>query len=155
MTVFILNLASADLTYCLINLPIDVLQKLQYRWKWSLPVCQFVANIRYSNAYADWMSLAMIAFCLCYKVTKPRKETIFSSTRNRIFILVFIRMYGFILLIPTNLRVKTYIQILYLPNIYYLVNQFLSWKIVFFRFLVNLDSKKMTLNCIVLFNLEH
>ena len=61
---------------------------------------------RYSNAYADWMSLAMIALCLCYKVTKPRKETIFSSTRNRIFILVFIRMYGFILLIPTNLRVK-------------------------------------------------
>ena len=129
MTVFILNLASADLTYCLINLPIDVLRKLQYRWKWSLPVCQFVANIRYSNAYADWMSLAMIALCLCYKVTKPRKETIFSSTRNRIFILVFIRMYGFILLIPTNLRVKNYYlhtYILYLLNIYYLVNDFLS-----------------------------
>ena len=128
MTVFILNLAFADLTYCLINLPIDVLHKLHYRWEWSLPVCQFVANIRYSNAYADWMSLAMIAWCLCYKVTKPRKETIFSSTRNRIFILVFIRMYGFILLIPTNLRVKNYLHtyILYLPNIYYLVNHFLS-----------------------------
>ena len=47
MTVFILNLAFADLTYCLINLPIDVLQKLHHRWEWSLPVCQFVANIRY------------------------------------------------------------------------------------------------------------
>ena len=116
MTVFILNLASADLTYCLINLPIDVLRKLQYRWKWSLPVCQFVANIRYSNAYADWMSLAMIALCLCYKVTKPRKETIFSSTRNRIFILVFIRMYGFILLIPTNLRVKNYLHTYIIPS---------------------------------------
>ena len=106
MTVFILNLAFADLLYCSINLPIYVVHQLQYEWKWNLPFCQFIANIRYSNAYADWMSLAMIALCLNFNITKPRKETILSSRRNRILILVFIRLYGFILLMPTNFGVR-------------------------------------------------
>ena len=113
MTVFILNLAFADLTYCLINLPIDVLRKLQYRWEWSLPVCQFVANIRYSNAYADWMSIAMVAVCRRSTVTNPGKITLFSSRRNRIIMLISIRIYSLSLLIPTNFGVSSVLTSLF------------------------------------------
>ena len=63
-------------------------------------------QICFSNAYADWMSLAMIAASLCSEVTSLGQQTIFSSRRNRILILIFIRVYGFVLLIPTNLGVS-------------------------------------------------
>ena len=126
VTVFILNLAFADLMYCSINLPIVVIQKLNQDWTLDLPTCRCLTNIRYrwvcfdkysasninnlkicfSNAYADWMSLAMIAASLCSEVTSLGQQTIFSSRRNRILILIFIRIYGFVLLIPTNLGVS-------------------------------------------------
>ena len=62
-TVFILNLAVADLLYCLVNLP---LYYSQYDnpdlWKNSTVGCQAAGLLRYTNAAADWMSLAGIAF---------------------------------------------------------------------------------------------
>ena len=47
VTVFILNLAFADLMYCSINLPIVVIQKLYQDWTLDLPTCRCLTNIRY------------------------------------------------------------------------------------------------------------
>ena len=61
-TVFILNLAVADLLYCLVNLP---LYYSQYNnpevWQRSPAGCIAAAVTRHTNAAADWMSLAGIA----------------------------------------------------------------------------------------------
>ena len=109
-TVFILNLALADLLYCLINLPLLALQKSGHDWNLGLTFCKIIANIRYSNAYADWMSLAMIAVSRCSSVTNPGKVTIFASRKARISILIGIRIYALTLLIPTNLSVGTLVS---------------------------------------------
>ncbi|XP_037068751.1 protein trapped in endoderm-1-like [Pollicipes pollicipes] len=64
-TVFILNLAVADLLYCLVNLPLYYLQYSRPSL-WRDPAhgfaCPLAGVLRYTNAAADWMSLAGIAF---------------------------------------------------------------------------------------------
>ena len=67
-----------------------------------------IKNNLYSNAYADWMSIAMIALCLNRKVTNLLQDNIFSSKRNMIMIVVFIRLYGILLLLPTNFGVSIF-----------------------------------------------
>lgn len=64
-TVFILNLAVADLMYCLVNLPLYYSQySMPQHWRkpGTENICMFVGLLRYTNAAADWMSLAGIAF---------------------------------------------------------------------------------------------
>ena len=62
-TVFILNLAVADLLYCLLNLPLYYSQYDKPEdWRDSKTGCRVVGLLRYTIAAADWMSLAGIAF---------------------------------------------------------------------------------------------
>ena len=61
-TVFILNLAVADLLYCLVNLPLYYSQYDKPElWKRSPVGCRVAALLRYTVAAADWMTLAAIA----------------------------------------------------------------------------------------------
>ncbi len=60
-TLFILNLALSDLLYCVINLPLYAVQFFSGRWPWGASSCVASAAFRYVNAFADWMSLALIA----------------------------------------------------------------------------------------------
>ena len=61
-TVFILNLAVADLLYCLVNLPLYYSQYDNPEvWKNSTMGCRAASLLRYTIAAADWMSLAGIA----------------------------------------------------------------------------------------------
>ena len=62
-TVFILNLAVADLLYCLVNLPLYYSQYNRPEvWRESPAGCRAAGLLRYMIAAADWMSLAGIAF---------------------------------------------------------------------------------------------
>ena len=105
-TIFILNLALADLLYCAFNFSFFILLFVHKKWDWGASLCILDANIRYSNALAAWMSVAMVAASLCITIINPGKQTIISSRKNQIFIIVCIRIYGFLLLIPTNLKVN-------------------------------------------------
>ena len=73
----------------------------------------YIQLFRYSNAYADWMSIAMVAVCRRSTVTNPGKITLFSSRRNRIIMLISIRIYSLSLLIPTNFGVSSVLTSLF------------------------------------------
>ena len=63
---------------------------------------------------SEWMSVALVAASLCIKITNPGKITILCSRKNRIIIVICIRIYGLILFIPTYSGVsfmKTFFEI--------------------------------------------
>ena len=70
---FILNLAFSEMLYCITNLPMYsvevglaylgmIPQVLLRSWPGSHMSCQAFAMFRYFNAFASWMSVAMVAF---------------------------------------------------------------------------------------------
>ena len=63
---------------------------------------------------SEWMSVALVAASLCIKITNPGKITILCSRKNRIIIVICIRIYGLILFIPTYSGVsfmKTFLKL--------------------------------------------
>ena len=101
-----MNLAFSDLIYCALCLSTNAISLIKEKWEWGIHLCIIYANILHATAYSAFMSVAMIALSRCIAVTNIGKPTIFSSKRNQILIVVSIRLYGFILLIPTNLKVN-------------------------------------------------
>ncbi len=61
-TIFILNLAVADFSYSLINLPLYATTYLSHGWPLGQDFCVIYASFRDANAYAEWMALAAVAF---------------------------------------------------------------------------------------------
>ena len=104
-TDFVMNLALADFLYCAFNFSFFILSFVRKKFDLGIGFCVIDANIRYSNSIAAWLSVSMVAASLCITITNPGRKTIFSSRKNRILIIVAIRIYGFLLLIPTNLKV--------------------------------------------------
>ena len=107
--IFILNLALADFLYCFLCLSVHTILFIYKKWVWGFNVCIIFANIVHANAYSCWLSVAMIALSRCISVVNSGKSTILSSRRNQIIIILSIRIYGFAILIPTNLKVMTMI----------------------------------------------
>ena len=70
-TIFVINLAFADFLYCTVNLPLYALNYLNQGWFWGKNLCQISTAFRYVNAFADWMSVAMIAVSRCLTLTRP------------------------------------------------------------------------------------
>ena len=105
-TDFILNLAFCDLMYCLFNYPTWCIQYLSTSWHWGKVYCIINANIRFSNAYSSYMSVALVAWSRCLVKMKAGKKTIITSRRNRLIIFVLVRIYSFVLLIPANFHVR-------------------------------------------------
>ena len=108
--IFILNLAFADLMYCGIDLSLNAYQYFYPKWEWGIFSCQIISNIRFSNPFAEWMSLALVAASRCYSIIRPEKSKVFFSKCNLILIVIFNRIYGFALLIPFNFGVMLTFQ---------------------------------------------
>ena len=106
-TAFVMNLAIADLLYCAINLPIYSLQFFYQTWDLGWYLCYHTANFRYINAFADWMSVALIAVSRCITVTRIKNFEKFFNKRNRRIIIAFVWIYSVAILIPTYLEVFT------------------------------------------------
>lgn len=108
MTIFVLNLAFADLLYCTVNLPLYTIQYLLRRWPLSFNMCVAFASSRYFIAAADWMSLALIAFSRCIALTRPSlAKKLFSSTNGKLFI-VGTWAYAAIVIVPFVFEVRRY-----------------------------------------------
>ena len=60
------------------------------------------------NAFADWMSLAVIAVNRCLLITNPDACSKMHTKRNLIIIIASIWIYAFILLIPVISGVQTW-----------------------------------------------
>ena len=105
----------------------------------------YLANIRYFNAFADWMSVALVAASRCITVTKPKLlYKIFSVKKYRILILCSVWIYGIILLIPTNLGVNT--SNFFNKGIILYQPEYVKY---YFRCLENLDSIAILENAIL------
>ena len=111
-TDFILNLAFCDLMYCLFNHPTWCLQYLSTSWRLGKLYCIINGNIRFSNAYSAYMSVALVAWSRCLVTVRAGKVSIISSRKNRIIIFVMVRVYSLVLLIPTNLQVSARVKII-------------------------------------------
>ena len=106
VTIFVLNLAFAELLYCILNLPYLVYLHLNQKWDLGIQSCKISATLRYINLFANYMSVAMIATSRCVMVTKPKYFTNFLQKKNRVFILSCTWLYGLILVLPTNFEVS-------------------------------------------------
>ena len=63
-TAFILNLAFADILYCVFNLSILSSVYLRKRWDWGEVLCKIHANVMFSNAYSGLFSFNTSIMCL-------------------------------------------------------------------------------------------
>ena len=110
-TIFILNLAFADSLYCAINLPLYAMQYLKQRWTWGPDLCYITTAFRYINAFADWMSVAMIAVSRCVSLTRPELgEKIFGGRNGKLIILA-IWVYANLLILPIYTKVSPMVNI--------------------------------------------
>ena len=64
-TLFILNLAAVDLTYCLLSLPAQAVQKLTRSFPFGDVPTQILAIFSTINGYVSWMSVALVALSRC------------------------------------------------------------------------------------------
>ena len=101
-TVFVLNLAFADLLTFVVNLPIYPMLKRTHKWTYGIKMCILSMNIRYGIAYTNWMSVAMIAVSR-YLIVKD--TTVLDNLKYRIVMLFSTWFFGFGLLSSTNLKV--------------------------------------------------
>ena len=106
-TVFVLNLAFADLLYCMINLPVYAIHYFHHTWDWGFLSCYISASFRYLVSYVEWISVAWIAFTRCILVTQNEYFKNVLKSRNRKILILLTWIYGLILLMPTFLEVVT------------------------------------------------
>ena len=103
-TVFVLNLAFADLLTFIVNLPIYPMLRRTHEWTYGIKMCILSMNIRYGIAYTNWMSVAMIAISR-YLIVK--ETTVLDNLKYRVLMLFSTWFFGFGLLTSTNLKVPT------------------------------------------------
>ncbi len=99
-TIFILNLAFADMLYCIVNLPFYAMTYLKYGWFWGSFLCKASTGIRYITAFADWMSLGMVAVSRCLCLTKPDLSHKIFSGMNGKLVIISIWIYANVLVAP-------------------------------------------------------
>ena len=63
--IFVLNLAFCDLIYCSFHLPTHAVQFFSQAPIWGNVMCIATSSFRGITAYADWMSVGIIAVSRC------------------------------------------------------------------------------------------
>ena len=104
-TVWILNLAFADMFYCFLYLSVYAIFFLRKSWTWGLTACKLFALFHNSAELTAWMSVAIVAASRCMILYKFKVPTTQSMTKNQILIIISARVYGFLCHVPTILGV--------------------------------------------------
>ena len=87
------------------------MQYLKQRWTWGADLCYITTAFRYINAFADWMSVAMIAVSRCVSLTRPELgEKIFGGRNGKLIILA-IWVYANLLILPIYTKVSPMVNI--------------------------------------------
>ena len=84
----------SDLLYCTFNLPLYAVQYLRQEWPFSSGMCYAFAAFRFINAYADWMSLALIAVSRCMGLIWKAKAEQYLSGKKGMVLIVLIWAYA-------------------------------------------------------------
>ena len=69
-------------------------------------LCFVTSAFRYVNAFADWMSLGMIALSRCVSLTKPDLGERLFSGRNGKLIILMVWIYANLLVVPVYFGVS-------------------------------------------------
>ena len=105
-TVFVLNLAFADLLYCAIHLPVYALNYFHHTWDWGFLLCYISASFRYITSYAEWMGIALVAISRYVLVTRNKYLNNIHVTKYQILLILSNWIYATILLLPTFFQVR-------------------------------------------------
>ena len=105
-TIFVLNLAFADLLYCAIHLPVYVLHYFLHTWDWGFLLCYISASFRFITCYAEWMGIALVAVSRYALVTRNEYLNIIHVTKYQILLILLNWIYAVILILPTFLQVR-------------------------------------------------
>ena len=100
-TAFILNLAFGDLLYCILNFSHWVMLSIHKKWDFGKPLCKIIPVFLNANVCSCFMSVAMIAISRLIMINNIGKPTLLFSKRNQVMIIISIRIYGFVVCIPT------------------------------------------------------
>ena len=109
-TVFILNLAFTELSYCTFNLPSYASTYLARGWPFGYNLCGISSAFIHMNAYACWISQGLIALSRCLSLTKPSWWNKFCSQRNILIVFVSVWIYAFMLILPTIIVVRSFVR---------------------------------------------
>ena len=105
-TVFILNLAFNELLYCTLNLPSYASTYLKRGWPFGYNLCGMSLAFIQVNAYADWISLGLIALSRCMCLIKQTAWSRFCNNRNILFVFFSVWIYALLLALPAILSVR-------------------------------------------------
>ena len=95
-TIFVLNLAVADLLYCIVVIPLTALQFYEKGWKWGKYGCILSGIFKYGIMTAEWMSVALIALTKCINLIFPKIGKLFFSGWNGLVFLMFFWIFTFL-----------------------------------------------------------
>ena len=85
-----LNLAVADLLYCVVVVPLTAVQFYEKGWKWGRFGCVLSGIVKYGIMTAEWMSIALIALTKCINLFFPKiGMKLFSGRNGLVFIALF------------------------------------------------------------------
>ena len=101
-TLFILNLAAVDLTYCLLSLPAQAVQKLTRSFPFGDVPTQILAIFSTINGYVSWMSVALVALSRCLFILNFWNNLSTGCSLGWTIGVVFglLWVYGFSILVP-------------------------------------------------------
>ena len=68
--------------------------------------CKFFAFFHNSTEITAWMSVAMVALSRCIILSNLGGSNVLSSQRNRVLVIIMLRVYGFLCNVPTALGVR-------------------------------------------------
>ena len=71
-TIFVLNLAFADLLYCSICLPFRAVQYIYQGWFWGDEICTFIGVFDIVISSIEFMSISLIALTKAINLLKPK-----------------------------------------------------------------------------------
>lgn len=97
---FIINLALADFLYCFINLPLYCLSFFYKGWYWGEIACYLFVGFRHINAFAEWLSVSIIAVTRCLVVTNREVAIKILTSCKRKCMIGLIWIYACILEVP-------------------------------------------------------
>ena len=116
-TIFILNLAVADLICCTELLPVHAYQYFSEGSLLSANFCIISACFHNFLKNAEWMSIAMIALCKCIRLVQPKLGDMIFSGLGSIIIIASIWIYALSIamvlqlqVIKIKLMVKSYVD---------------------------------------------
>ena len=107
---FVINVALADVLYCIFPLPVLGITFLTDGWYFGHTLCFIAGFLAYLTIFASWLGIAFISISRCFIICFPEAfSTIFSYGFSQIMVFILTWFFSLVILIPILTEVFTYI----------------------------------------------